>query len=61
MHCKIPIPQKNEIRITSKTKTDITFSSPLNPSPVITHNIKLQIRKWSRNTGLITADSIRHR
>ena len=37
---------------------DITASSLSNPSSVITPTSKLQIHKWSRNTTLITGDSI---
>ena len=43
IHSKIPMPEKNVIRTTSKTELDTTASSPSNPSSVTTPNTKLQI------------------
>ena len=53
MHCK-----ESVIPATSETEIDTTFSCPSNPPPVIAPNTKLQIRKWSLNTILITGDSM---
>ena len=58
IHSKIPIPEKNVIPTTSEIETDTTASSPSDSSSVITPNSKLQIHKWSRNTILVTGDSM---
>ena len=50
--------KKSVIPATSETEIDTTFSSPSNPPPVIAPNTKLQIRKWSLKTILITGDSM---
>ena len=53
-----PIPEKNAIPPTSKTKIDTAISSPSNPPPIITLNTKLQTYKCSQNTVLITGNSM---
>ena len=54
---KISIPE-NVIPTTSQIEIDTTASSPSNLSSVVTPNSKLKIQKWSRNTILITSDSV---
>ena len=58
MHSKIPIPEKNVIPTTLETGIDTPVSSPSYLPPVIAPNTKLQIHNWSRNTILITGDSM---